>query len=338
MITFINVLLSLTPVVIFLIALVLLDSYKLVSIRKVIIAIVWGCLAAGMALMVNRFIITFIPHQNMLLTVLIAPIIEESLKAFYPLSKIVRQKVGFLVDGAIIGFAAGAGFAMVENLFFLQTLGERNVFVWLIRGLGTAVMHGGTTGILMIIVKYYLERRPQSGIIAFGLGLGAVFVIHAIFNLLVHIVSPDIIIITQLIVLPVLLSFAFKKSEKMLQNWLETGLADNIELLGDIRAGRFRETKAGHYLYSLKEHLAGEILADIFCFLQIYLELSARAKALLILKETGLQPAADPEIQAKFAELKQLEKNIGRTGRSAMAPLIRTNPRDLWQLYFLNQQ
>jgi len=72
--------------------------------------------------------------------------------------------------------------------------------------------------------------------------------------------------------------------------------------------------------------------------LQIYLELSARAKALLILKELGMPPIPDPETPAKFTELKQLEKNIGKTGRIAIAPLIRTNPRDLWQLYFLDQQ
>ena len=29
-----------------------------------------------------------------------------------------RHRVGFLVDGAILGFAVGAGFAVVENLYY----------------------------------------------------------------------------------------------------------------------------------------------------------------------------------------------------------------------------
>jgi len=338
MITCINIVVSLLPVLIFLIALVVMDSYKLVKLRMVVLTIFWGCIAAGIALLINRFIITFIPHQNILLSVAIAPLIEETVKSIFPLYQLKRKKVGFLVDSAIIGFAAGAGFAMVENLFFLQTLGERNVFVWLIRGLGTAVMHGGTTGILMIIIKYLSERRARSPLFTVAGGLLAAILIHAAFNFLVHIVSPEIILITQLVALPALLTVAFTSSEKSLRNWLEEGLATNVELLGDIRTGRFRETKAGQYLYSLKEHLTGDILADIFCYLQIYLELSARAKALLILKELDVQPTTDPEIQSKFAELKQLEKNIGKTGQLAMAPLLRTSPRDLWQLYFLDQQ
>jgi RsiW-degrading membrane proteinase PrsW (M82 family) len=336
--TFLDIVASLLPVLIFLIALVVMDSYKLIKPMMIIQAIVWGCLAGGIALFINRFFIRFIPHQSLIISVVVAPIIEETVKSLYPLFLLKKKKIGFLVDSAIFGFAAGAGFALMENLFFLQTLGERSIFVWLIRGLGTAVMHGGTTAILMIIASYLLERQKRIRFATVSWGFLTAILIHSGFNYLVHIISAELIVIAQLVVLPLLLSLIFINSEKSLRKWLEEGLAANVQLLSDIRTGHFRETKAGHYLYGLQEHLAGEILADIFCYLLIYLELSAQAKALLILKETGLQPVPDPGIQAKFTELKQLEKNIGKTGQLAMAPLLRTSPRDLWQLYFLNQQ
>ena len=278
-------------------------------------AIIWGCIAGGIALFINRFFIQFIPHQSLLVSVVVAPIIEETVKSVYPFYLLNKKKIGFLVDSAIFGFAAGAGFALIENLFFLHALGERHIFLWLIRGLGTAVMHGGTTAILMIIARYLLERQKQIPLIPIILGFLTAILIHSGFNYLVHVISAELIVITQLVVLPLLLSLIFINSEKSLRKWLEEGLAANVQLLSDIRAGHFRETKAGNYLYSLQEHLAGEILADIFCYLLIYLELSAQAKALLILKETGIQPVPDPNIQAKFTELKQLEKNIGKTGQ-----------------------
>jgi len=336
--TIIDIIVSLLPVLIFLVALILLDSYKLIKPIMVLQAIIWGCIAGGIALFINRFFIQFIPHQSLLVSVVVAPIIEETVKSVYPFYLLNKKKIGFLVDSAIFGFAAGAGFALIENLFFLHALGERHIFLWLIRGLGTAVMHGGTTAILMIIARYLLERQKQIPLIPLILGFLTAILIHSGFNYLVHIISAELIVIAQLVVLPLLLSLIFINSEKSLRKWLEEGLAANVQLLSDIRAGHFRETKAGNYLYSLQEHLAGEILADIFCYLLIYLELSAQAKALLILKETGIQPVPDPNIQAKFTELKQLEKNIGKTGQLAMAPLLRTSPRDLWQLYFLNQQ
>jgi hypothetical protein len=40
-------------------------------------------------------------------------------------------------------------------------------------------------------------------------------------------------------------------------------------------------------------------------------------------------------VQAKFDELKYLEKSIGRTGRFAIMPVLRWSSRDLWQLHML---
>ena len=49
-----------------------------------------------------------------------------------------------MIDAAIYGFAVGAGFAFIENIYYLHSLEHHKIVVWIIRGLGTAVMHGGT--------------------------------------------------------------------------------------------------------------------------------------------------------------------------------------------------
>ena len=71
------------------------------------------------------------------------------------------HKVGFLVDAAIYGFAIGAGFAVIENIYYLHPLDQSNVMVWLIRGCGTAVMHGGTTAIFAILSKSMRDRHAK---------------------------------------------------------------------------------------------------------------------------------------------------------------------------------
>jgi len=40
-------------------------------------------------------------------------------------------------------------------------------------------------------------------------------------------------------------------------------------------------------------------------------------------------------LKEKFAEFKYLEKSIGKTGKLALAPFMRLQDRELWQLYML---
>ena len=77
------------------------------------------------------------------------------------------HKIGFMVDSAIYGFAVGAGFAFVENIYYLQSLENANLFLWIIRGFGTAVMHGGTTAVFAILSKTLTDGKSSSAFYLF---------------------------------------------------------------------------------------------------------------------------------------------------------------------------
>jgi hypothetical protein len=79
----------------------------------------------------------------------------------------------------------------------------------------------------------------------------------------------------------------------------------------------------------------GEIMADMLCYLRIYLELSICAKGALLMQESGFKVPKDREVEAKIAELNYLERSIGQTGKMAIAPLVQKSARDMWQLYLL---
>ena len=66
-----------------------------------------------------------------------------------------------LVDAAIFGFAIGSGFALVENLYYLASRPDAHVAVQIIRGFGTAIMHGGATAIFAIVSVALAEKRPD---------------------------------------------------------------------------------------------------------------------------------------------------------------------------------
>ncbi|MFH1943479.1 MAG: PrsW family glutamic-type intramembrane protease, partial [bacterium] len=234
---------------------------------------------------------------------------------------------------AIYGFAIGAGFAAIENVYYLVSIRDANMFLWILRGFGTAVMHGGTTCILGILSKSITERQSSEKLHYFLPGLIVAVLIHAFFNHLF--LDPRIITAAQLIVLPGLIAVIFSKSENALRDWLEVGMDTDVCVLEYIISGRIIETKIGKYLLSLKSQFPGEVMADLLCFLRIHLELAVRAKGILLLKGTGFSVPHDPEIQEKFAELKYLENSIGKTGKLALSPILHTTTRDLWQIYLI---
>src|SRR5271170_2033784 len=170
-----RVALALLPVLMFLAALRLLDSYKLVSLRTVGTALAAGAVAAAICYGINAAIFRQL-HENHdqyndLYIHFGAPVVEELAKGAFWVFLIATARVAFMVDSAICGFAVGAGFALVENISYLQVLNERGFGVWLLRGFGTAVMHGGVAAIGAFVSVYLFESRQWRGARQFAPGL-----------------------------------------------------------------------------------------------------------------------------------------------------------------------
>ncbi len=75
----------------------------------------------------------------------------------------------------------------------------------------------------------------------------------------------------------------------------------------------------------------------MFCLLQLDLELSIRAKGMLMAREAGLEMPVDDAIRARLDERAYLHKTIGPTGLLALRPLQVTSDRDDWHRYLLEE-
>ena len=325
----VKIILSILPVLLFLVFLFLMDSFRLVHEKRVALAIAWGCVCALVSYVINTLQMETSGRSFDLYSSYLAPAIEETLKSgiiFYYISK---KKIGFMIDAAIYGFATGAGFALCENLFYVFSLEETSLLTWIIRGFGTAVMHGGCTALFAII---YLAAKSRDKMVTAMLfaGLGLAYVVHSLFNhFYFHPIVQTLVIIISL---PVLFVVVFRYNETLLRNWMELELSSEVEMLKMIRQGRFSGTKAGEYLASLKERFSGEVVLDMYCYLQLYMELSLKAKRNIMLRESGLPLPSEEGIVGKLDELKALRKTIGPVGELSLSPLIRMNYRDIWKL------
>lgn len=323
---------GLLPVVLFLIGLVALDSYRLLTRRQVAISIAWGTVAAVVAFAVHRILLDRVGLDPVVLRRYTAPVLEELLKSALVIGLVLRARVGFLVDAAVHGFAAGAGFALVENVWYAQALGDSNPWLWVVRGLGTAVLHGSTTAIVGIVTKGLADRQPHPGAWNALPGLGLAIGVHSAYNHLA--LNPLVATAMVLLAAPVAMLGAFEVSERSTRDWVGHGLDRDADLLELIHTGAIAHNPAGEYLTSLRSRFPGPTVADMLCLLEIRLELALRVKGLLLAREAGLEVRPDPDVLANLRELRFLERSIGPTGRLAMRPLL-PEGRERWQIRLL---
>jgi RsiW-degrading membrane proteinase PrsW (M82 family) len=321
-------------VLVFLAALIYFDSFKVVRARAIVIAAGAGMLAAFAGYWINgslldRIDIGYVPYSRW-----ISPWLEESLKAALVVYLIRTRRVGMLVDAAIYGFAVGTGFALFENFYYLMARPETHPAVQVIRGFGTAIMHGGATAVFAIVSVSQAERFPDGWLRVFGPGLVAAVILHSVYNTLL--VRPVFATLGILMLLPPLIYFAFEHSEKALRQWLESDLDSDVQLLESINSGEFPDSHAGRYLHSLQDKFSGPVVADMLCYLRVHVELALRAKGVLMLRESGFEePPLDDEVKAQIAELRYLERSLGKSGQLALRPIVMATGKDLWQLQWL---
>ena len=326
---------GLAPVVSFLGVLLYLDSYKLVKLRSVVALVACGAVVAAAMYALHGALLARNPIDFATFTRYVAPLTEEFFKGLAIVLLIRANRIGFLVDAAIFGFAVGTGFATVENLFYLGETPIAGMGTWVARGFGTAIMHGGATAIFAVMGLAMVERSGRVSPRAFLPGFAIAVVLHSAFN---HFfLSPFLSTLGIVVVVPPLLNLVFARSERSLGDWLGKGFDADAEMLALINSGQLSDSPAGRYLHSVKDRFQGPVVADLLCYLRLYTELALRAKGILLMRENGFDVPVDDATREKFAEMRYLESSIGRTGLRALQPMMHMSHKDLWQLYMLGK-
>lgn len=326
-----RIVLGFVPVGALLLALLPLDGYKLVRLRAVLATVAIGAALALPALWANDAIRDLFSVRRILIIRYVAPVVEEGLKAAILVWLLRRHRIGFLVDAGIHGFAVGTGFALAENLFYWVTRPEAGFVVWLVRGCGTAIMHAGAGALLAIVTKTRADRSGVVGVREWGPAFLVAAGLHALYNHFV--LSPVLSAVGVALLAPPIVVLAFEWASRQAQRWLRVGFDADTELLEAIVSGRTSDSPVGTYLRSLRDRFEGEVVADLLCYLRIRLELSLRAKGILMLREAGFEAEALPDegIRESLRELEFLETSIGTTGRLALSPFLRDDATSFWE-------
>lgn len=332
----VKALIALAPVFALLIVFDRLDAFNLISFRSILLLLGLGGAFAALSFVANLRVMDGFPIGFSNYSKYIAPVIEETMKAAPIIFMFANNRLGFKVDAAIAGFAVGAGFSMVENIWYLFLLTDANVSAWLVRGFGTAVMHGGTTALFAIISHEMTERQAEGEAaryrfnpLLFAPGWLVAIFVHSLFNHFPE--QPLIVMAMTLLLAPATIFFALIRNERATQQWLAADKTAHAQMLADIRAGRFAETPRGQTVKSVTERL-GEKTADARTYVELKTELILRAEELIFAAQAGAPIELSAAEKEKVAQLGALEHRLGKTTCTALTSALGFTRNDLWEL------
>jgi RsiW-degrading membrane proteinase PrsW (M82 family) len=333
----VKALIAVAPVLVLLFVFDRLDAFNLISLRAILGLLAGGGALAALSFIANWRVMDGFPIGFSSYSRYVAPVVEESLKAAPILALFLFNRLGFKLDAAIAGFAVGAGFSMVENIWYLLTLTDANVSAWLVRGFGTAIMHGGATALFAVISHEMTERQAETSAaryrfnpLLFVPGLAVAMAVHSGFNHFPH--QPLAIMAVTLLLVPMALFVTFARSERATQQWLRADQAAHRRILADIREGRFAQSEPGRSIQSVVERLPGARTADAFAYLELKMELVLRAEELILASQTGDSVALSAADKEKFERLDALKRRLGRSALTALNSRAGFSRNDLWEL------
>ena len=332
---------ALVPVLVMAMLFAWLDVFKLMSPWEMIACLLLGMVAALAAWPVSGRMLDTLPMGYSDYSRFVAPWIEEALKTIAIALLFLTNRIGFKLDAIISGFAIGAGFSVIENIFYLARFPELTTAVWLVRGLGTAVMHGATMAILAAIAHELAERsmRRQGGQGFNPLWLLPGYVvaslIHIIFN---HFPShPMEVMVVTLVLAPIVLIGLMRFGERETHKWLTEDRDSHRRWLEEWRSGGFPSDAAGQRIAALarraKPHEAA-LIRD-YCLLKTELVLTAEEE--LLDGDRKLEVGEVERLRDRFAQLKQTRERMGRAGFCALRPLLPFSANDEWELEELRE-
>ena len=138
-----------------------LDAFELMSLKEISVLLLLGGIGALAAWPVSGRLLDTLPIGFSLYSRFVAPWIEEAIKALIMIALFRMNRIGYKLDAVISGFAIGAGFSVVENILYLTLFPDYGTGTWLVRGFGTAIMHGTTLALLAAIAHEFAERETR---------------------------------------------------------------------------------------------------------------------------------------------------------------------------------
>jgi len=253
------------------------------------------------------------------------------------------NRIGYKLDAVISGFAIGAGFSLVENVIYLTIFPSYGAGTWLVRGLGTAVMHGTTLALLAAIAHEFAERETREAASEFDFhlwwflpGYLVAVALHTAFNQFPD--RPLLAMLGAIVIAPVALIGIFEFGTAEAERWLKTESAEHRAQVEALRAGGWPDGPAARKIAALAERTGPEGAKRIRRYWELQAWLVAEAEETMLEEDAGDAEFDPKEIRATIDELDGLKRALGRSTFAALNALLPFSRNDYWEVSELKQR
>jgi len=332
--------LALVPVLMLTAAFIWLDVFKLVSFRETVGLLLAGGAAAIVAYPISGYFLDALPIGFSNYSRFAAPWIEEALKALVIIGLFRLNRVGLTLDALIMGFAVGAGFSVVENIFYLVRFPELSASVWIVRGLGTAIMHGTTAAVLTAIAHHFAVRELHHEASEFHFrlwwflpGYLAAVAIHTLFNQFPS--QPLLAMLVTALVCPLVLMVILRLGTKKARQWLSAEEEAHRTLLARLEAGAFPDKPGWRRIEELVERSGPQTGALIREYVTVLTRLILAEEDVLLRQSEDLH-RVETDGRALFKRLHDLRRELGSVTIHAVTSMLPFSRSDYWEVWELH--
>jgi len=306
------------------------DFYGTGSFSTVIQCFAWGLIAFGMALGVSKIVFGFHLLSQDQWVQLVAPIIEEILKALILIYLVRQPKFTYFVDGAIYGFAAGIGFAVIENWSYIFDYGAS---VAIGRVISTNLVHG-TASALVGIALGYSRFQKFSGRILLLLGGWLVGMsLHVGFNNLVTRVSSGFLLLYAAgvgITGAGFIVFMIRRGSNDLKQWIKESLGERDRVTAGEAAVVNRLTDVDTLLAPIAEQFGPDKAKQCERFLFLQARLGIKRKTLDKLTDEKMKQGVQVEVDELRAEIDEARRSVGSYTMVLLRSIFPEDDSPLW--------
>ena len=339
---FVDWTIALVPVLVMLALFVWLDVFKLMTLWETVGLLLLGALTAGAAYPVSGTFLDALPLGFSNYSRFVAPWIEELVKGLAVVGLFWFNRIGYKLDAVISGFAIGAGFSVVENILYLTRFPELTANVWMVRGLGTAVMHGTTCAVLAATAHEFAERETRGSVAEYDFnplwfipGYLIAVAIHTGFNQFPD--QPLLAMTGILAIAPFVIMAIFRFGAVEAQQWLNEERAETRTALEAWEAGKFPDDESGRKISALvgrSDAKTGAMMRE-YCQLLTWLVLQA--------EDTLHDQVEDTEKlhiigKQSFERLDALKRELGKTNIATLRALLPFSRNDYWEVSELRER
>ena len=335
--------LALIPVLVLLAVFDWLDAFELVNFREILVLLLLGGVAAALSWPVSGRLLDTLPIGFSVYSRFVAPWIEEAIKGLVIVALFRMNRIGYKLDAVIAGFAIGAGFSVVENIIYLLHFPDYGAGTWLVRGFGTAVMHGATLAVLAAIAHQFAERENREAASEFDFrfwwflpGYLAAVALHTAFNQFPD--RPLIAMLGAIVVAPLTLIGIFYVGSHEAHGWLVVEMAEHRAALDALRSGRWPDGPAGQKIAALAGRLDDEGAKRVRRYWELQTWLVAEAEETMLEEAAGDAEFNPAQVRAAFAEIDGLKRALGRSTLAALQALLPFSRNDQWEVAELRQR